>query len=88
MVVNKKLVLLGAELLAILVLRGIYLWRKHQTRPTGSRVEKVAGRPVYKMPFVEVAAQKKEPKPFIWKPNPRFNRKTDPQSDSPETRST
>lgn len=96
MIVNKKLVLLGAELLAILILRGIYLWRKdNSSKPAGARVEKVAGRPVYRFPFLDHAPKKKtehkkEQKPYSWKPNPQFHRKRPPAqpSDSPETQST
>lgn len=90
-----KLILLGAELLAIVILNAIHLWQRDtKSKPAGARVAKVAGRPVYRFPFLERGPKKKVPQkeqqPYIWTPNPQFrrNRQTDPKNDTPETPST
>lgn len=47
-----KLILIGAEVLAIVVLRLVYVWSKNRMpRPEGSNVDKVGGRPVFRNPF-------------------------------------
>ncbi len=48
----KKVAILLAEILAIAMLRALYIHRRDSVLPKGSKVQRIRDRPVYRFPYL------------------------------------
>lgn len=69
-----RLLLFGAELLAIALLRLTFMLRRDKTLPRGSKVPWIKGKPVFKNPFFAKKPEPPRSETFSaggWTPPPR-----------------
>lgn len=71
---NKRLLLFGAELLAVALLRVVFMLKRDKTLPHGSKVPRINGVRVFKNPFFGKKSPPPQSETFSaggWTPPPR-----------------
>ncbi len=58
----KRVAIVLAEILAIAMLRALYIHRRDSVLPKGSKVQRIRNRPVYRFPFLGKKATRERPR--------------------------